>query len=305
MAQVFEKPAREMTCTVGKDPLMHDFITIQSAVDYAAEMNLSCTMYVSAGTYRENVKVYHDHLTIICETDTVLQSDLAANQLLDGMPRGTFQTATLFINGSDIVIEGLTIENTAGPGNQVGQAVAVYLEGTDIYFVDCRLTAYQDTLCLGPLPQYTKEGTPMISPWCQKIYLQQRRYFKACEISGTVDFIFGGGDAHFDSCYLHCKNTEQNNYITAAATSPEAKGYIFEHCRVTGEKKYSLGRPWRVPAKVCFFACHFDDALDVAGWSDWGKTRQRKQICFAEHVCTYTKQQQRASWIDMKGMKVQ
>lgn len=305
MAQLFETTVRALTVTVGKDPQKNDFVTLQAAVDYAANTKGSCRIEVGSGVYQETVKIYHDHLTIICEKDTVLQGRLSAKQLIAGNPRGTFQTATLFINSSDVLVEGLTVKNTAGSGDQVGQAVAVYLEGNDMYFKDCRFDAYQDTLCLGPLPPQTKEGMPLISPWCQKIYSQQNRFFIHCVISGTVDFIFGGGDAYFDHCQLHCKHSPQHNYITAAATSAEAGGFVFANCRITGEKAYALGRPWRIPAKVRFKRCHFDEALVEVGWSDWGKTPQRDQVVFAEHDCTYTKPQQRAAWIDMKGMKVE
>lgn len=294
-----------MTCTVGKDPFMYDFVSIQSAVDHAAKGKLSCTIYVASGVYQETVKIYHDHLTILCEADSVLQSDLAAFQLLQGVPRGTFQTAALFVNGHDIVVKGLTVKNTAGPGDQVGQAVAVYLEGTEMYFVDCCFDGYQDTLCLGPLPQLTKEGTPLISPWLEKSYPQQERFFSNCVIRGTVDVIFGGGNAYFDRCRLHCKHTAQNNYLTAAATSPGAKGFVFNNCQITGAKTYLLGRPWRIPAKVGFHTCHFDGALAQEGWSDWGKTEQRQHVSFIEHHCTYAKAQQRAAWIDMKGMRLE
>jgi len=294
-----------MAYTVGKDPRAYDFVSIQAAVDHAAKSKLGCTIYVESGVYQETVKIYQDHLTIVCEAQTILQSDLAALQLVQGEPRGTFRTATLMINGRDIVVQGLTVKNTAGPGEQVGQAVAVYLEGTDIYFADCCFDAYQDTLCLGPLPAHTKEGNPLISPWLKKCYPQQNRFFIDCEINGTVDMIFGGGNAYFDHCQLHCKQTMQNNYLTAAATAPAAKGFVFENCRITGAKKYALGRPWRIPAKVCFMTCHFDGFLIEEGWQDWGKTDQRQAVFFAEYNCTYTKPQQRAAWIDMKGMRLE
>lgn len=47
----------------------------------------------------------------------------------DGIKRGTFRTYTLFLDAPDITLCNLTVENAAGAGKEVGQAIALYAEG--------------------------------------------------------------------------------------------------------------------------------------------------------------------------------
>lgn len=75
----------------------------------------------------------------------------------DGIKRGTFRTYTLFLDAPDITLCNLTVENAAGAGKEVGQAIALYAEGEGIRVENCRLIGSQDTLFTGPLPEKEKE----------------------------------------------------------------------------------------------------------------------------------------------------
>lgn len=184
------KTAPPIKLKVSKDPQKGDFTSIQEAVLAAEALNAPCEITIASGVYQEQVKIYKNQLTLIAEPNTFLCYHLAAEQTDEnGQKRGTFQTATLFINGREVFVKNLTIINDAGYGQAVGQAVAVYIEGDDIRFEHCHLDAFQDTLCLGPLPKYTKEGEPMNSPWRKTIFDQQQSWFLHCRISGTVDFL--------------------------------------------------------------------------------------------------------------------
>jgi pectinesterase len=59
---------------------------------------------------------------------------------------GTFRTYTFPGRGNDITIENLTIENAAA---QLGQAVALHLEGDRIIIRNCRILGNQDTIYTG------------------------------------------------------------------------------------------------------------------------------------------------------------
>ncbi|WP_270275772.1 pectinesterase family protein [Enterococcus casseliflavus] len=297
------KTAPPIKLKVSKEPQKGDFTSIQAAVLAAEALKAPCEITIASGVYQEQVKIYKNQLTLIAEPNTFLCYHLAAEQTDEkGQKRGTFQTATLFINSREVFVKNLTIINDAGYGQAVGQAVAVYIEGDDIRFERCHLDAFQDTLCLGPLPKNTKEGEPMISPWRKTIFDQQQSLFLHCRISGTVDFIFGGGSATFEECRLHCKNTPQTNYVTAASTSKQASGLTFDRCRVTGDKAYYLGRPWRNDAKVTFLSCCFDQQLAPCGWSDWGKTASHQTVTFTERMCCYQRSPQRPEWVTLEGV---
>ena len=50
-------------------------------------------------------------------------------------------------------MEDLTIENDAGPGSVVGQAVAAYVDSARAVFRRVKLLGNQDTLFCAPLPE--------------------------------------------------------------------------------------------------------------------------------------------------------
>ena len=135
---------------------------------------------------------------------------------------GTFRTYTLKIEGSDITLKNITIENNSA---RLGQAVALHTEGDRLLFINCRFLGHQDTI-------YTGVGGT-------------RLYFKDCYIEGTTDFIFGPSTAWFENCTIKSK---ANSYVTAASTpADQAYGYVFNHCKLIADEgidKVFLGRPW-------------------------------------------------------------
>ncbi len=277
------------------------FSTIQAAIDQAQEFE-TCQILVESGLYKENIKIYQDDLWIQGIGEVIITGDWSAIQRdEEGKLRTTFQTATVFVNAKNVHLVNLLIRNTAGPGEKVGQAVALYLEGNNICVDACRLDAYQDTLCLGPLPETNKDGSLMDSPWIKRKFNQQTSCFLNCWISGTVDFIFGGGQATFESCQLKVKNSSSPNYVTAAATPQDQAGLLFKKCEISGASPYYLGRPWRDYAKVRFQDCHFDRQLLPEGWHDWNKAKARQTVSYEEIACSYQGSSQREAWITKKG----
>ena len=162
---------------------------------------------------------------------------------------GTFRTYTLRIDGSDITIKNITIENNAP---RLGQAVALHTEGNRIKFLNCRFLGNQDTI-------YTGRG-------------ETKLLFKDCYIEGTTDFIFGPSTAWFENCDIFCK---VNSYITAASTPQNVQyGYIFNNCHITlapEVTKMCLGRPWRSYAHTVFMNCDLPKGIAPGGWNDWKK----------------------------------
>ena len=178
---------------------------------------------------------------------SVLEKASPLGGRLEGAPIGTFRTYTLKIEGSDIVLRNLTVENNAP---QVGQAVALHTEGDRLLFVNCRFLGFQDTVYAG--------------------VARTRLYFKDCFICGTTDFIFGPSTAWFENCTIHSK---ADSYVTAASTPSDVSyGYIFNHCRLTAEPtvtKVYLGRPWRAYAHTLFMHCTLGSHIVAAGWQNW------------------------------------
>ena len=212
------------------------------------------TIFLKKGIYEERAEITAPYLILEGEDarNTVITGGLYARmEMEDGMKRGTFRTYTVLIDTHDVTVRGLTIENTAGFGKDVGQAVALYADGDRLLFEDCRLLANQDTLFTGPLPPKEIEKNGFIGPKQYAPRINGRQYYRNCLVRGEVDFIFGSATAYFENCELYSVNTGQeiNGYVTAAST-PEGQeyGYVFCNCRFTGNcprETVYLGRPWR------------------------------------------------------------
>lgn len=252
---------------------------------------LPVTIKLEKGIYKEKVTIQQDHITLEGEDllETVITYDDYALQIMeDGEKRGTFRTPSLFIDANDFTAKNLTFENSAGPGKKVGQALALYVDGDRMYFENCRLLGGQDTLFTAPLPMtaYEKNGFKGPKEFAPRTH--GRHYYKNCFICGDVDFIFGGATAYFEGCEIFSNNLEQeiNGYVTAASTNKEVPGYVFNHCKFTSdckEKSVYLGRPWRDYAKVAILNSEIGAHICDEGWHDWGKTKARDTVVFAEY----------------------
>ena len=119
------------------------------------------TIHIEPGEYRERVEIHRPHVTIEGETaDSVrIVGSLGAKMPsedgsgVDGT-LGTFRTYTVLVDADDVRLENLTIENDAGDGREVGQAIALYADGDRLVVDACCIKGHQDTLFLGPLPPH-------------------------------------------------------------------------------------------------------------------------------------------------------
>lgn len=203
----------------------------------------------------------------------------------DGRPYHTFRSYTLLAEGSHLVFKDCLFENTAGSGEKVGQAVALYLDGEDIRLEDCILKGHQDTLFLAPLPLKEMEPDGFLGPKQFFPRAERRVWVKNCLIEGSVDFIFGGATAYFENCEF--RNVEPG-YVFAPCT-PEGveEGFVARNCRFTSDEKVPagscyIGRPWRSHGKVRLEHCYLGPHINRAGWDDWGKAEAHSTVEFIE-----------------------
>lgn len=245
-----------------------EFRNIDDAIEVCrAFMEYHKVIFVKKGIYKEKLIIPSWLTNIeICGEDrdnTVITYDDHANikRLDNGKPMGTFRTYTLKIQGSDIMVKNITIENNAA---RLGQAVALHTEGDRLTFVNCRFLGNQDTV-------YTGVGGT-------------RLYFKDCYIEGTTDFIFGPSTAWFEHCTIFSK---VNSYITAASTpADQPYGYIFNHCTLIAAPeadKVYLGRPWRPYAHTLFMNCNLGKHIRPEGWHNWGNQENEKTARYQEY----------------------
>ena len=229
------------------------FCTIAEAIEVCrAFMDYHKVIYVKNGIYKEKLIIpqWLQNIEICGESKegTVITFDDHANvpRPETGLPMGTFRTYTLKIEGNDIMLKNLTVQNNSA---RLGQAVALHTEGDRLVFINCRFIGHQDTI-------YT--GMP-----------HTRLYFEQCYICGTTDFIFGASTIESLS----------NSYITASSTPADQPfGYIFNHCHLIasdGVDKVYLGRPWRDYGYTLFMHCDMGRHIRPEGWHHWQKNREK------------------------------
>lgn len=146
-------------------------------------------------------------------------------------------SADLFQNFSTgLYIQDLTLQNDldyykAG----TGRAPVLQDLGTKTIMKNVYMRSHQDTY-------YSKSGN---------------YYFEGGLIQGTVDYICGNGNAYFNGVTLLNKSRSASGStgdctITAANTSSELKGYVFNNCTIETESKtFNFGRSWGT-AKTAF-----------------------------------------------------
>ncbi len=245
-----------------------EFRTINEAIEVCrAFMDYHKVIYVKKGIYKEKLIIpsWLDNIEILGEDveNTIITYDDHANIRMSGTEQamGTFRTYTVKIEGNDITLKNITIENNSA---RLGQAVALHTEGDRLRFIGCRFLGHQDTV-------YTGKA-------------RTRLYFADCYIEGTTDFIFGPSTAWFEGCTIKSK---ANSYVTAASTPQDvAYGYIFNHCRLIADEninKVYLGRPWRPYGYTLFMNCELGGHICPEGWHNWGNPANEQTARYLEY----------------------
>ena len=248
-----------------------NFTTIQAAIDAAPSNSTKETIiYVKRGLYDKEkliVPANKTHLTLIGEsrTETIISYDIHnCNDGGDGLcPDAKVAlwasntdlvrtAATVTIMANDFKAENITFRNTAG---NVGQAQALTIQSDRNVFVNCDITAYQDTIYF----------------WMAET---SRAYFDSCVIEGRTDYIYGRGVAFFNKCEIRSFG---GGWITAPSTTiTQTYGFVFYKCNLTYKTNGTtddgvpirLGRPWHDYPKVAWLYCSMPAEINPAGWGD-------------------------------------
>jgi len=251
------------------------------------------TLYILSGTYREQLRIHRSNLKMIGVGQVTIEMNRFAREKgTDGKEIGTFATPTLFLGGSDLWVENITVSNTAGQGEFIGQAIAVTAYCDRTVFRSCTFKGHQDTLFTGPLPPSPKERSAFGGIEIRQRHEQYRQLYMNCRIEGTVDYVFGGACAYFEQCELHSlarPNQDSFGYVTAAST-PENQsfGYVFRRCVLTAASDVAsasvyLGRPWRAYARTVFADCRMGSHIHPEGWDNWGDAANERTADYREY----------------------
>jgi pectin methylesterase-like acyl-CoA thioesterase/acetyl esterase/lipase len=231
-----------------------DFEKIQEALNSTRDLGPGeVVIHIKKGIYREKLVIptWKHQLTLIGEDrkNTVITNDDHSGKIdsITQKTLNTFTSYTVLIQGNDIHLKNLSIENT---WCKSGQAVALHVEGDRFIAENCDISGCQDTLYAA-----TENS---------------RQLYINCTIEGTTDFIFGQATAVFQNCII---KSLKDSYITAAATTSKQEfGFVFLNSKLIAEEGVSevyLGRPWRPYAKTVFIRSELGKHIVPEGWDPW------------------------------------
>uniref|UniRef100_A0A0D9Y7G7 Pectinesterase n=1 Tax=Oryza glumipatula TaxID=40148 RepID=A0A0D9Y7G7_9ORYZ len=253
-----------------------NFTTVSDAVA-AAPTNLDGTkgyfvIHVTAGVYAENVVVPKNKKYVMMVGDGIGQTVITGNRsVVDGWT--TFNSATFAVLGQGFVAVNMTFRNTAGPAKH--QAVALRCGADLSTFYQCSFEAYQDTLYTHSL----------------------RQFYRACDVYGTVDYVFGNAAVVFQDCTLYNRlpMQGQSNTVTAQGrTDPNQNtGTTIQGCAIVAAPDLAantafattnyLGRPWKLYSRTVIMQSVVGGLIDPAGWMPWDGDYALSTLYYAEY----------------------
>jgi len=262
---------------------------LQGVLDRAEPGSL---VHLAAGEYRQKLQIRTPRLTLrgAGSDQTVLIWDDYAKKLDEqGREYNTFRTWTVAVTADGVQMYDLAIVNDALHPESKGQEVALSIVADGFVMERCRLRSTQDTLFVGPLPEDLIARYEGFLPDVLRRGGPMAQRFSDCRIEGSVDFIFGCGEALFDACEIRSVyDVRDLGYAAAPAHALEQKkGFTFRRCRFTAEEGVSTGsiylaRPWRDYGLCVFEDCSFDPHIAPAGFDPWLDSGRDKTARFFE-----------------------
>ncbi len=250
------------------------------------------TIRLEAGEYRAKAAVFTPGLTLVgagADRTRIVWDDYAKKPDSKGVEYNTFRTWTLAVCADGVTLRDLSVVNGALRPEDKGQEVALTVYGDRFTMERCRLTSTQDTLFLGPLPDDLIQRYDDFLPHWLRPSKSCAQRFTDCLIEGTVDFIFGCGEAVFDRCEIRSLVDARGvGYAAAPAHEPRQRhGFLFRDCRFTAEEDVApgsvyLARPWRDYGLCAFQGCSYEGHISPLGFDKWNDTRRDRTARFYE-----------------------
>ena len=273
--------------------MKHIFITpddrLQKIFDEAAPGSV---IHLAPGVYRQKVVIRTPDITVIgagAGKTRIVYNDYARKRDPEGFEYITFRTYTLAVCADRVTMKDLSIINDALQPEIKGQEVALSVCATDFRMENCTLTSTQDTLFLGPLPPDLIERYEGFLPDELRAGGEMTQVFTDCLIEGTVDFIFGCGQARFENCEIRSLADARNvGYLAAPSHSlQQTEGFVFRNCSLTSQEGVApgsiwLARPWRDYGMVRFENCDCGSHIAPEGFDKWSGTARDRTARFYE-----------------------
>jgi len=248
-------------------------------------------IHLSPGVYRQKAVIRTPGLTLIgagAEKTRIVFNDYARKRDPDGFELITFRSFCLAVCADGVTIRDLSVINDAGDPKQKGQQVALSVVADDFCMENCCLRSTQDTLFCGPLPDDLIERYEGFLPDELRRGWEMKQTFLRCCIEGTVDFIFGCGNALFENCEIRslCDGRDTGYIAAPAHEKHQTQGFRFLDCAMTGggagEQSVYLARPWRDYGLCSFEGCRYGPHIKTQGFHHWDGTERWRTARFFE-----------------------
>lgn len=238
--------------------------------DIPKNSNKTFVIHIKKGVYKEKVKINGTYTNLMWVGDGPTKTRITGNlNFIDGTP--TYHTATVAVQGDGFVAKDIGFENSAGPAKH--QAVALRVSADKSVFYNCAMDGYQDTL-------YAHS---------------YRQFYRNCNISGTIDFIFGDSAVVFQNCrFLVRKPMDNQQNIVTAQGRKDARqptGIVIQNCTVTADQellpvkhkfKTYLARPWKEYSRTIIMESFLDDVIQPEGYLPWNATFALNTLFYTE-----------------------
>lgn len=269
--------------------LIHPDDDLQSVFDAAPA---GAELRFPAGIWRQKTVIRTPGLSLVgagAGKTIFIYDDYAMKKDEQGEDYNTFRTWTMAVCAPGICMRSLSVVNDALHPETKGQEVALTVYGDNFTMEDCILRSTQDTLFLGPLPPDLIDRYEGFLPDELRQAQILHQQFNRCIIEGTVDFIFGCGEAVFDSCEIRSLcDVRGIGFLAAPAHSLCQKdGFFFRNCILTSEEGVTpgsiyLARPWRDYGMCRFENCTCGSHISPAGFDKWNDTARDQTARFYE-----------------------
>ncbi|KAH6793315.1 pectin methylesterase 1 [Perilla frutescens var. hirtella] len=256
--------------TVAKDG-SGDVTTLKEAVGKIKKKNKTrFVIYVKAGVYVENVLLEKAHWNVMIYGDGAAATVVSGSKnFVDGTP--TFDTATFAVAGKGFIARDIGFKNTAGAAKH--QAVALRSGSDQSVFHRCSFDAFQDTL-------YAHSN---------------RQFYRDCNVTGTIDFIFGNSAVVLQNCNIMPRQPMSNQFVTITAQGKkdpnQNTGISIQRCVMSPFDRLTaptyLGRPWKDFSTTVIMQSQIGGFLSPLGWISWvSKVDPPNTIFYAEYQNT-------------------
>ncbi|HXR82940.1 MAG TPA: pectinesterase family protein [Hanamia sp.] len=236
-----------------------NFTSIQDAINSLPDSSSAPrTIFIKNGTYDEKIFITKNNIILEGESrDKVIITQAIARDEWRCSHADDWGVATMNINGNDITLKNLTIENSYG------------FEHKTNVVVNCAADSITHQKTISPtghqMALRTMNGTRLkainvhfksfagdtVSPWN---VTDGMFYFKDCIMEGGVDFYCPRGWAYAEDCKFFANTGAASIWHDGSAN--EDSKTVLKNCFFDGFKNFNLGR-YHKDAQFYLINCHF------------------------------------------------